>query len=132
MISLRNVSLVYPNGVRALDNVTLEIAKGDFVFLVGHSGTGKSSLLRVLYREQQPTSGEITVDGIRVDQLKRGRVPALRRHLGVVFQDFKLLASKTVWENVAFAMQVTGAHSKEIMREVPRALDLVGLSHKSR
>jgi len=132
MISLRNVSLVYQNGVRALDNVTLEIAKGDFVFLVGHSGTGKSSLLRVLYREQLPSSGEITVDGIRVDRLRRGRVPALRRHLGVVFQDFKLLSDKTVWENVAFAMQVTGAHTKEVMRQVPRALDLVGLAHKSR
>jgi cell division transport system ATP-binding protein len=132
MISVRNVSLIYPNGVRALDNVSLEIGKGDFVFLVGHSGTGKSSLLRLLYKETVPTSGEITVDGIRVDRLKRGRIPALRRHLGVVFQDFKLLADKTVWENVAFAMQVTGAHSKEIMREVPRALDLVGLSHKSR
>jgi len=132
MISLRGVSLVYPNGVRALDNITLEIAKGDFVFLVGHSGTGKSSLLRLLYREAQPTRGEITVDGIRVDRLKRNRVPALRRHLGVVFQDFKLLSDKTVWENVAFAMQVTGAHTKDIMRQVPRVLDLVGLSHKSR
>jgi cell division transport system ATP-binding protein len=132
MISLRNVSLIYQNGVRALDNVTLEIAKGDFVFLVGHSGTGKSSLLRLLYREQVPNSGEITVDGIRVDRLKRGRVPALRRHLGVVFQDFKLLSDKTVWENVAFAMQVTGAHTRDVMRQVPRALDLVGLAHKSR
>jgi cell division transport system ATP-binding protein len=132
MISLRNVSLIYQNGVRALDNITLEIAKGDFVFLVGHSGTGKSSLLRLLYREQVPNSGEITVDGIRVDRLKRGRVPALRRHLGVVFQDFKLLSDKTVWENVAFAMQVTGAHTKDVMRQVPRALDLVGLAHKSR
>ena len=132
MISLRGVSLIYPNGVRALDNVSLEIGKGDFVFLVGHSGTGKSSLLRMLYRESLPTTGEITVDGIRVDRLRRGRVPALRRHLGVVFQDFKLLSDKTVWENVAFAMQVTGAHTKDIMRQVPRALDLVGLAHKSR
>jgi len=132
MISLHGVSLVYPNGVRALENVSLEIAKGDFVFLVGHSGTGKSSLLRLLYRETIPTSGTITVDGIRVDKLKRGRVPALRRHLGVIYQDFKLLSEKTVWENVAFAMQVTGAHTKDIMRQVPRALDLVGLSHKSR
>jgi cell division transport system ATP-binding protein len=132
MISLRNVSLVYQNGVRALDNVTLEIGKGDFVFLVGHSGTGKSSLLRLLYREQLPSTGEITVDGIRVDRLRRSRVPALRRHLGVVFQDFKLLSDKTVWENVAFAMQVTGAHTRDVMRQVPRALDLVGLAHKSR
>ncbi len=132
MISLRGVSLTYPNGVRALDHVSLEIAKGDFVFLVGHSGTGKSSLLRLLYREAKPTSGEITVDGIRVDRLARGRIPALRRHLGVVFQDYKLLSDKTVWENVAFAMQVTGAHTKDVMRQVPRVLDLVGLSHKSR
>lgn len=132
MISLRGVSLVYPNGVHALDNVTLEIAKGDFVFLVGHSGTGKSSLMKLLYREARPSSGEIIVDGIRVDRLKNSRVPALRRHLGVVFQDFKLLSDKTVWENVAFAMQVTGAHTRDVMRQVPRVLDLVGLSHKSR
>jgi len=132
MISLRGVSLIYPNGVRALDNVSLEINKGDFVFLVGHSGTGKSSLLRLLYREARPSAGDITVDGIRVDRLRRGRVPALRRHLGVVFQDYKLLTEKTVWENVAFAMQVTGAHTKDVMRQVPRVLDLVGLSHKSR
>ena len=132
MISLRGVSLVYPNGVRALDNVNLEIAKGDFVFLVGDSGTGKSSLLRVLYREAKASSGEILVDGIRVDRLRRNRVPALRRHLGVVFQDFKLLLDKTVWENVAFAMQVTGAHTRDVMRQVPRVLELVGLSHKSR
>jgi cell division transport system ATP-binding protein len=132
MISLRGVSLVYPNGVRALDNVSLSIAKGEFLFLVGHSGTGKSSLLRLLYREAKATTGEITVDGIRVDRLRRGRIPALRRHLGVVFQDFKLLSDKTVWGNVAFAMQVTGAHTKDVMRQVPRVLDLVGLAHKSR
>jgi cell division transport system ATP-binding protein len=132
MISLRNVSLIYPNGVRALDNVNLDIAKGEFVFLVGHSGTGKSSLLRVLYREAKATTGEIILDGIRVERLRRQRVPALRRHLGVVFQDFKLLIDKTVWENVAFALQVTGAHTRDIMRQVPRVLDLVGLSHKSR
>jgi cell division transport system ATP-binding protein len=132
MISLRNVTLSYPNGTRALDNVSLEIGKGEFVFLVGHSGTGKTSLLRLLYREMAPSNGDITVDGIRVDRLKHGRIPALRRHLGVVFQDYKLLSDKTVWENVAFAMQVTGAHSRDVGRQVPRALDLVGLAHKSR
>jgi cell division transport system ATP-binding protein len=132
MISLRNVTLAYPNGTRALDDVSLEINKGEFVFLVGHSGTGKTSLLRALYREVMPTRGEIIVDGIRVDRLKRSRVPALRRHVGVVFQDFKLLGDKTVWENIAFAMQVTGAHTRDILRQVPRALDLVGLAHKSR
>ncbi|MDQ2681496.1 MAG: cell division ATP-binding protein FtsE [Candidatus Eremiobacteraeota bacterium] len=132
MISLRGVSLVYPNGVRALDTITLDIEKGAFVFLVGHSGTGKSSLLRILYREMKPTSGEVTVDGIRVDRIRGSRVPALRRHLGVVFQDYKLLSDKTVWENVGFALQVTGAHTRDVMRQVPRVLDLVGLSHKSR
>ncbi len=132
MISLRGVSLVYPNGVRALDTITLDIEKGAFVFLVGHSGTGKSSLLRILYREMKPTSGEVTVDGIRVDRIRGIRVPALRRRLGVVFQDYKLLSDKTVWENVAFALQVTGAHTRNVMRQVPRVLDLVGLSHKSR
>ena len=132
MISLRGVSLVYPNGVRALDGVSLEIGKGEFVFLVGHSGTGKSSLLRLLYREMAPTNGQILVDGIRVDRLANRRIPALRRHLGVVFQDYKLLTDKTVWENVAFALQVTGAHTRNVQRQVPRALDLVGLAHKSR
>lgn len=132
MISLRGVTLTYPNGVRALDDVDLEVAKASFVFLVGHSGTGKSSLLKLLYSEMRPTSGEVTVDNIRVDRLRRSKVPALRRNIGVVFQDFKLLTHKTVWENVAFALQVTGANTKDVKRQVPRSLDLVGLSHKSR
>ncbi len=132
MISLRGVTLVYQNGTRALDDIDLEIAKGSFVFLVGHSGTGKSSLLRLLYREQRPTRGTVVVDNTRVDRLRRSKVPYLRRNVGVVFQDFKLLADKTVWENVAFALQVTGARSKDVMRQVPRVLDLVGLAHKSR
>jgi cell division transport system ATP-binding protein len=132
MISLRGVTLVYPNGTRALDAIDLEIAKGSFVFFVGHSGTGKSSLLRLLYREQVPTRGEVTVDAIRVDNLRRSKIPGLRRNVGVVFQDYKLLSDKTVWENVAFALQVTGARTREVMRQVPRVLDLVGLAHKSR
>ena len=132
MIALRGVSLVYANGTRALDAIDLEIAKGSFVFLVGHSGTGKSSLLRLLYREQLPTRGEVTVDGIRVDKLRRSRVPLLRRNVGVVFQDFKLLSDKTVWEIVAFALQVTGARTRDVMRQVPRVLELVGLAHKAR
>ena len=132
MISLRGVELVYSNGTRALDGIDLEIAKGSFLFLVGHSGTGKSSLLRLLYREQRPTRGDVTVDGVRVDRLRRSRVALLRRNVGVVFQDYKLLADKTVWENVAFALQVTGARTRDVMRQVPRVLDLVGLAHKSR
>lgn len=132
MIRLRGVSLVYPNGVRALDDVDLDIGKGDFVFLVGHSGTGKSSLLKLLYKAELASKGEVWVDGTRVDRLRRGRVPKLRRNIGVVFQDYKLLTHKTVWENVAFALQVTGTRTKDVMRQVPRALDLVGLSHKAR
>ncbi len=126
------MSLVYPNGTRALDNIDLEIGKAEFVFLVGHSGTGKSSLLKLLYREVLPNSGEVYVDDIRVDTLRRSRVARLRRNIGVVFQDFRLLSDKTVWENVAFALQVTGARSADVKRQVPRVLDLVGLSHKSR
>ncbi len=132
MISLRGVTLVYPNGTRALDGIDVEIAKGSFVFLVGHSGTGKSSMLRLMYREQLPSHGEVTVDGTRVEKLKRSKVPQLRRNVGVVFQDFKLLVDKTVWENVAFALQVTGARTKDVMRQVPRVLDLVGLASKAR
>jgi cell division transport system ATP-binding protein len=129
---LREVSLVYPNGTRALDGIDLEIAKGSFVFLVGHSGTGKSSLLRLLYREQKPSSGMVVVDGVEIGKLKRSKIPELRRKVGVVFQDFKLLLDKTIWENVAFALQVTGARTRDVMRQVPRVLDLVGLAHKSR
>jgi cell division transport system ATP-binding protein len=132
MISVRGVTLTYANGVRALDDLDLEIAKGAFIFLVGDSGTGKSSLLKLLYREMLPTSGEVVVDGVRVDRLRRRKIAHLRRNIGVVFQDFKLLTHKTVWENVAFALQVTGASTKDVMRQVPRALDLVGLAHKSR
>ncbi len=132
MITLRGVTLTYPNGTRAVEDLDLEIEKGAFVFLVGHSGTGKSSLLKLLYRDAVPSSGTVTVDGIRVDTLKRSKIPHLRRNVGVVFQDFKLLTHKTVWENVAFALQVTGAATRDVMRQVPRALDLVGLSHKSR
>ncbi|MBV8354961.1 MAG: cell division ATP-binding protein FtsE [Candidatus Eremiobacteraeota bacterium] len=132
MIRLAGVNLVYPNGVRALCDVSLNVEKGSFVFLIGSSGTGKSSLLRLLYREAVPTSGEVWVDGLRVDAMRRSRVPVLRRNVGVVFQDFKLLLDKTVWENVAFALQVTGARTRDAMRQVPRCLDLVGLAHKSR
>ena len=132
MIQLRGVSLVYPNGTRALDSIDLEIGKAEFVFLVGHSGTGKSSLLKLLYREVLPNSGEVYVDDVRVDKLRRSKVARLRRNIGVVFQDFRLLSDKTVWENVAFALQVTGARSADVKRQVPRVLDLVGLSHKSR
>jgi len=88
--------------------------------------------LRLLYREQKPSSGTVVVDGVEIDKLKRSKIPELRRKVGVVFQDFKLLLDKTIWENVAFALQVTGARTRDVMRQVPRVLDLVGLAHKSR
>jgi cell division transport system ATP-binding protein len=132
VIRLRGVTHVYPNGTRALDDINLQIEKAEFVFLVGHSGMGKSSLLKMMYREVIPTSGEVWVDQQRVDTMRRSKVARLRRDIGVVFQDFKLLSQKTVWENVAFALQVTGASSSDVKRQVPRVLDLVGLAHKSR
>ena len=132
MIALRGVPLVYPERRRAPSMTSsLDIEKGSFVFLVGHSGTGSRACF-VCSTANEADAGEVTVDGIRVDRLRRSRVPALRRNIGVVFQDFKLLADKTVWENVAFALQVTGARRPDVMRQVPRVLDLVGLSHKSR
>lgn len=132
MIVYQDVSLVYPNGVHALSNINLSVARGEFLFLVGSTGQGKSSLLRCLYREVKPTSGDVEVDGQQLSELPQSHVPMLRRKIGVVFQDFKLLYQKTVWENVAYALQVTGASSRDVMRRVPRILELVGIAHKSK
>ncbi|MDQ6781583.1 MAG: cell division ATP-binding protein FtsE [Candidatus Eremiobacteraeota bacterium] len=132
MIVFRDVSLVYPNGVHALSDVSLSIGRGEFLFLVGSSGQGKSSLLKCINREVRPTEGDITIDGQELSRLRNGAVPFLRRKVGVVFQDFKLLHQKTVWENVAYALQVTGAGSRDVMRRVPRTLELVGIAHKSK
>jgi len=132
MIAFQDVSLVYPNGVHALSAVNLSVARGEFLFLVGSTGQGKSSLLKCVYREVRPTSGDVIVDGQQLSRLPHARVPALRRKVGVVFQDFKLLHQKTVWENVAYALQVTGASSRDVMRRVPRILELVGIAHKSK
>ncbi|HME82363.1 MAG TPA: cell division ATP-binding protein FtsE [Candidatus Eremiobacteraceae bacterium] len=132
MIVFEDVSLVYPNGVHALSNVNLNVARGEFLFLVGSTGQGKSSVLKCIYREAQPSAGDVVVDDWRLSTLPHGQVPLLRRKVGVVFQDFKLLRGKTVWENVAYALQVTGASSRDVMRRVPRALELVGVAHKSR
>lgn len=128
MIALEDVSKQYPNGTRALQDVTLDVPQGDFVFLVGPSGAGKSTILKLLTREEKPTTGRIVVDGDDVVRLPRGKVPYLRRKVGVVFQDFKLLPNKTVYENVAFALEVTGHPRDEVREETERALDLVGLS----
>lgn len=131
MIRFVDVSLAYPNGTVALRNIDLAIEKGEFVFLVGPSGMGKSSLLKLVYREERPSRGQVLVAGRDVSRLNRKQVPALRRSVGVIFQDFRLLPQRTVSENVGFALDVIGCPKREKHRRVPRALDLVGLSHKA-
>ena len=131
MISLQRVSKMYKNGVVALDDVSIEVEKGEFVFLVGPSGSGKSSSLRLLLREEDPTSGEVFVAGKNLSKLSTwSGVPKLRRNLGTVFQDFKLLPDRTVYDNVAYALQVIGASRAQIRTQVPETLRLVGLSTK--
>jgi len=130
MIHLERVSVEYPNGVHALKEITLSICKGEFTFLVGATGSGKSTLLRLLYREILPTEGTVIVDGQDVGALKPAAVPFLRRKLGIVFQDFKLLPQKNVWENLAFALRVIGVTHKEIRRRITEVLELVGLTHR--
>ncbi|MFQ6097734.1 MAG: cell division ATP-binding protein FtsE [Armatimonadota bacterium] len=127
MIQLRGVSLTYPNGTQALTNLDLRIGKGEFVFIVGPSGTGKSSLLKLIYREEVPTTGKVLVAGRDVSLLPASRVPFLRRQMGVIFQDFRLLPDRTVRENVAFALQVLGASRRERIKRVRMVLDMVGL-----
>ncbi|MGW0021119.1 cell division ATP-binding protein FtsE [Rhodococcus sp. NPDC003382] len=132
MIRLENVSKSYKTSTRpALDNVSVEIGKGEFVFLIGPSGSGKSTFLRLLLREETPTSGDVHVADFHVNKLSGRRVPKLRQSLGCVFQDFRLLQQKTVAENVAFALEVIGKPRAIIERTVPEVLDLVGLSGKA-
>jgi cell division transport system ATP-binding protein len=127
VISMVDVGMTYPNGKVALADVNVRIPGGDFVFLVGPSGAGKSTFIRLLIREQLPTSGRVVVAGRDLSRLRRRDVPKLRRRIGIVFQDFRLLPAKTVFENVAFALEVTGAAGSEIRRRVPQLLSLVGL-----
>jgi cell division transport system ATP-binding protein len=127
VISMVDVGMTYPNGKVALADVNVAIPVGDFVFLVGPSGAGKSTFIRLLIREQLPTSGRVIVAGKDLSRLRRRDVPKLRRRIGIVFQDFRLLPAKTVFENVAFALEVTGAGGGEIRRRVPQLLSLVGL-----
>ena len=131
MVEFLSVNLTYPNGVQALKDVSLLVQKGEFVFLVGTTGSGKSSLLKMLTRELEPTTGAVYVDLQDVSDLKRHQIPYLRRKLGVVFQDFRILPHKTAFENVAFALEVTGTPPRAIRPRVRRALELVGLSEKS-
>jgi len=131
MIQMYNVVKAYPNGVEALRGINLAIKKGEFVFLVGPSGAGKTTLMRLVYRDELPTSGHVVIDGRNIERLHESRVPYLRRSVGVVFQDFKLIESKSIHDNVAFALRVTGAGTDEVQVKTARALDLLGLKHKA-
>lgn len=129
---MKNVKKTYKNGTTALYDLTLNIQKGEFVFVIGHTGCGKSTLVKMLYREEKPDNGSINVGGIEVTKLRNGKVYKLRRKIGVVFQDFKLLPKLTVYENVAFALEIFGTPRKEIHEKVVKVLDLVGLKGKAR
>lgn len=132
MIDLVNVEKTYETGTHALNGVDLHIDDGEFVFLVGQSGSGKSTIIKLLTAELKPTAGSIMVNGFQLEAIKRSAVPYMRRTLGVIFQDFRLIENKSVYDNVAFAMRVIGASSKEIKQRVPYVLELVGLETKAR
>lgn len=132
MIEMKDVYKTYPNGVIALNGISVRIKQGEFVYVVGPSGAGKSTFINMMYREEKPTSGSIMVNGVNLAKMKDSRVPLLRRHIGVVFQDFKLLPKLTVYENVAFALEVIEESPKVMKKKVMEVLDLVGLKHKAR
>ncbi len=132
LITLSHVNKKYKNGVTAIHDLDLKIKKGEFVFIIGGSGSGKSTLIKMLYREEKPTKGEIFVGGVNVARLRNSKVYKLRRKLGIVFQDYRLLPKLTVYENVAFAMEAIGAKSSEIRIKTLKALELVGLKGKIR
>jgi cell division transport system ATP-binding protein len=132
LVQFYNVSKIYPNGVKALDDISLKIDRGEFLFLMGPSGAGKSTLVKMLFREELPTRGQIFLASRSIVRMKRGDVPRLRRNIGIVFQDFKLLENKTVYENIAFAMEVVGASSKEIKERVTEVINMVGLRGKEK
>lgn len=132
IIEFRNVSKTYSStGTHAMNNLSLAIEKGEFVFVVGSSGAGKSTFLKLIMREETPTRGTIIVNGINVSTLKRRKVPYLRRNMGIVFQDFRLIDKMTVYDNVAFAMRAIGTKPSVVKKRVPYILELVGLSHKA-
>ena len=132
MIEFRNVSKIYDTGTKAVNNANFVINKGEFAFLVGASGSGKSTLIKLILKEEEPTRGNIIINGKDTTFLKPKRIPNLRRSMGVVFQDFRLLPDKTVYDNVAYAMYVVRATPKHIRRQVPMVLSLVGLSEKAK
>ena len=130
LIDIKECSKVYKNGVTGLADLNLEIDKGEFVFIIGQTASGKSTLIKLLYREEKPTKGKVIVGGIDVAKLRNSKIYKLRRKLGVVFQDFKLLPKLTVYENVAFALEIFGLPKDEIHKKVIKVLDLVGLKAK--
>ena len=130
MIQLYNVSKTYPNQVQALKDITLHIKKGEYVFLVGPSGAGKSTLTKLICREELPTHGQVIVNGRSLPRMKSRQVPYLRRRIGMVYQDFRLIPTKTVFENVAFALEITGTSRREMRQLVPEALSMVGMEKK--
>lgn len=132
MIRFVDTTKIYSNGVVGLRNITVRVEKGEFVFVIGASGSGKSTFLKLIMHEEVPTEGEVYVNGYTVHNMPRSEIPYLRRSLGVVFQDFRLLPNKTAYDNVAFAMQIVEATPREIRRQVPLALGLVGLSKKAK
>ncbi len=132
LIKIKNVDKTYKTGVTAVYDLNLTIEKGEFVFVIGSTGCGKSTLIKMLYREEKPTNGTINIGGINVSKLKNRNVYKLRRKIGVVFQDFKLLPKSTVYENVAFALEIFGLPNSEIHSKVLKALELVGLKHKAK
>ncbi|MDN7241511.1 cell division ATP-binding protein FtsE [Planococcus sp. N028] len=132
MIQMKNVYKKYPNGIVALNGMNVEIEQGEFVYVVGPSGAGKSTFIKMMYREERPTSGQMMINGVDIATLKNKRVPMLRRQIGVVFQDFKLLPRLNVYENVAFALEVIEETPEMIRKRVMEVLELVGLKHKAR
>lgn len=132
MIEFNNVSKTYDNGTAALKNVSLKINDGEFVFIVGASGAGKSTFLKIIMREQVPNSGTVIINDFNLNKIKKRDIPQFRRTMGIVFQDFRLIPTMTVYDNVAFAMRVIGAKEKEISKRVPYVLSLVGLTSKAR
>lgn len=131
MIRFENVSKVYPNGVKALDDISIHIEKGEFVFIVGNSGSGKTTLIKLLMKELDASDGKIFIDNEDVTHVKHKKIPKIRRKMGVVFQDFRLLNKMTVYHNVSFALKITETSSRRIRRMVPMTLAMVGLSKKS-
>ena len=131
MIDFKNVSKVYDNGTKALSNVNIHIDKGEFVFVVGASGAGKSTFLKLMMREEVPSSGTIRIKDYNLGEMKKRKIPYFRRNMGIVFQDFRLIPNMTVYDNVAFAMRVVGAKEKEIRKRVPYVINIVGLPQKA-